>query len=265
MKPDRHSLRLRTPEGVQFSFTLATPVTRFAAWFVDKLAFGAAWTIIASLLSVLSVLEPDSMEAVGFLGYFLFATGGAIAMEWLWDGKTLGKRLLGIRVMDEKGLPLQFSQILLRNLLRCVDSLPVGYLVGGLCSWFSKKSQRAGDLAAATVVIREFKYQEKDYKFLTREKYNSLRGRQVVIARLRTGVSPLLGQAAMQALMRREELDPAERVSLFADFAKCFREVAKDETTLADDLSDETVVRNVVEVLFDSPVRREQVATSERN
>ena len=74
--------------------------------------------------------------------------------EWRWRGQTIGKRLLRLRVVDAEGMRLQFNQIVTRNLLRFVDSLPAFYFVGGLACWLSPKCQRLGDIAANTIVIR---------------------------------------------------------------------------------------------------------------
>src|SRR5206468_9747860 len=87
------------------------------------------------------------------LSYFVVSIGYTITCEWSWRGQTLGKRLLRLRVVDAEGLRLQFNQVVTRNLLRFVDSLPIFYFVGGVVCWFSPKCQRLGDIAANTVVI----------------------------------------------------------------------------------------------------------------
>jgi hypothetical protein len=43
---------------------------------------------------------------------------------------------------------------LIRNLLRLVDFLPFGYLVGGAVLFASPRGQRLGDVAAGTLVVR---------------------------------------------------------------------------------------------------------------
>ena len=64
--------------------------------------------------------------------------------------------MVGIRVVKRGGLPLTLTDVLIRNLVRLVDNLP-GYGLCGLISFFATKSQqRLGDLAADTVVVREF-------------------------------------------------------------------------------------------------------------
>lgn len=68
-------------------------------------------------------------------------------------GATLGKMLLGIRVVSEDGGPIDFQASLIRNVLRLVDGFFV-YLVAAILVWKSEKKQRLGDRVAHTVVVR---------------------------------------------------------------------------------------------------------------
>jgi uncharacterized RDD family membrane protein YckC len=68
-------------------------------------------------------------------------------------GATLGKRMVGIRVVDEDGARVTFGAAVVRNLLRLVDCL-FFYLVGALFALNSPRGQRLGDRAAHTVVVR---------------------------------------------------------------------------------------------------------------
>ena len=68
-------------------------------------------------------------------------------------GATLGKRMVGIRVVGEDGERLTFGAALVRNLIRIVDSL-FFYFVGFMFALTSKRGQRLGDRAAHTIVVR---------------------------------------------------------------------------------------------------------------
>jgi uncharacterized RDD family membrane protein YckC len=68
-------------------------------------------------------------------------------------GMTLGKRMVGIRVVSEDGERLTFLAAIVRNLLRLVDAL-FFYLVGFLFAVTSFRGQRLGDRVAHTMVIR---------------------------------------------------------------------------------------------------------------
>jgi uncharacterized RDD family membrane protein YckC len=243
-------LRIRTPEGVVFSQTLAGPVVRFAAWLVDLAAVGALMSLIGTLIGLLGLLSVDIAIAVYFVMYFLLSIGYGLAFEWLWRGQTVGKKLFRLRVVDAEGLKLQFHQIVVRNLLRFVDSLPAFYVVGGISCWATRKFQRLGDIAASTIVVRSPKIAEPDIEQLTAGRFNSLRHYPHLEARLRQQVEPPEAALALQALLRRDDFEPAARVELFSELASHFRSKVAFPAEATDGISDEQYVRNVVDVLY---------------
>jgi len=251
MNADRtHLWRVRTPEGVAFTFRLASPVLRAAALLIDLAAVSAAWSVIALVLSVLNLISVDFAGMVITIGYFLFSQGYGIATEWFWRGQSLGKRVMRLRVVDARGLRLTFAQVALRNLLRFVDGLPLFYLVGGVTSLLNHRAQRLGDLAADTLVVWEPVETLPDFAALQGEKYNTLRGHAPVVARLRHVISPAAARAAWSALARRDEFDAGERVKLFAELAVYFRTAAAVPAEMSEQVADEQFVRNVVDVLY---------------
>ena len=170
-----NTLIIKTPEGIEFALLLAGPVTRFLAWAIDMGTIFAFISILNVVFALLGILSRDLAMAANIIGFFIVSIGYGILTEWYWHGQTLGKRLLRLRVMDEQGLRLQFSQIVIRNLLRFVDSLPALYLVGGLACLFNKRAQRLGDFAANTVVVWNPRIAEPDLNQLLESKYNSFR------------------------------------------------------------------------------------------
>ncbi|MEO7798956.1 MAG: RDD family protein [Opitutaceae bacterium] len=248
--PRVNVLQVRTPEGVSFSFRLASPVLRLAALIIDLAAVAAAWSVIATILSIFQLISKDLVGLVTAVGYFVLSEGYSIFTEWRWRGQTIGKRLLRLRVVDEGGLRLTFAQVVLRNLLRFVDVLPFAYLVGGLTAVLTRRGQRLGDLAAGTLVIWEPAEALPNLSAWQGEKYNSLRTHGAVVARLRQAVSPAEARAAWQALARREELEPDARVRLFAELAGHFRALTPMPPEAVDGISDEQFMRNVVDVLY---------------
>ncbi len=69
-------------------------------------------------------------------------------------GGTPGKWMLGVEVVRVDGSRVGFGRSLGRNVLRVVDWLPVGYIVGLISMVVTDDSQRIGDLAAKTTVRR---------------------------------------------------------------------------------------------------------------
>lgn len=80
---------------------------------------------------------------VGF-GYFILPEA--------YYGQTVGKRLVGVRVVSEDGTEIGFSDVVIRNVLRIIDGIAV-YLVGALFIWLSDDNQRLGDRVGNTVVV----------------------------------------------------------------------------------------------------------------
>ena len=246
------ALQIRTPEGIVFSQLLAGPVTRFLAWFIDVLCISALLTLLGRVLMLLQILNQDFAAALYSLGYFLLSISYGIAFEWSWRGQTIGKKLLRLRVVDAAGLRLQFNQIVTRNLLRFVDSLPAFYLVGGIVSLLNPACQRLGDIAANTIVIRNPRLVEPDLDQLLAGKYNSLRQYSHLAARLRQQVLPTEAALAVQALLRRDEFEPVARVELFAELAGHFRARVEFPPEATDGITDEQYLRNVVDILYRS-------------
>ena len=251
MKSSRTNLLLiRTPEGIVFSQLLAGPMSRFLACFIDLACIGAVSSILSTLLSILAIISLDFARALAMLLVFAFAMGYGIAMEWRWRGQTIGKRLLRLRVVDAHGLKLQFSQIVIRNLLRFIDMMPLFYLVGGVACILSRKGQRLGDFAANTVVVRNPKISQPDIDQLLAGKFNSLRQFAHLEARLRQRVSASEASLAMQAVLRRDELDPVARVELFHDLADHFRAKVDFPSEATDGTTDEQYIRNVLDIVY---------------
>ena len=137
-----------TPEGYGLTLTPAGPLIRSVAFVIDLL-IKALVALIAYLL-----LSQSGLVAQGVWLMLLFV------LEWLYgvlfevlnQGQTPGKQLMRIRVVAHDGSPLTWYASMLRNLLRMVDALPVGYLVGWFAMLSNKLFQRVGDLAAGTYV-----------------------------------------------------------------------------------------------------------------
>jgi uncharacterized RDD family membrane protein YckC len=244
-----NTLHIKTPEGITFALPLAGPVARFLAWVIDLACIFAIMTAINMGIQMTQIFSFDFARAAAILSYFLVSTGYGILCEWYYRGQTVGKRLMSVRVMDVQGLRLQFSQIVIRNLLRFIDSLPVCYLVGGLSCLLSPKSQRLGDLAANTIVTRESKIPRPDLEQILTHKYNSLRAYPHLVGRLRQRTSPREANIALQSLLRRNGLDPISRVELFSQIAGHFKKIVPFPQEVIDGITEEQFIRNVVDVL----------------
>jgi len=245
-----NTLLLRTPEGVVFAQPLAGPLSRFAGWMIDTALVFAGAAILGLVLSMLALLGGEFVQALHLLLYFALSAGYSIYFEWAWRGQTFGKRILRLRVVDAQGFRLKFSQVVIRNLLRGVDMLPMFYLVGGIACVLSRRAQRLGDFAANTVVVRIPRLAEPNLDPLAAGKYNSLRGFPHLEARLRQRTSAAEAGIALQALVRRDSLEAQARVELFAEIASHFRRKVQFPPEATEGITDEQYVRNVVHSLY---------------
>ena len=244
------TLRIGTPEGVVFSYQLATPVSRCLAWAVDAAASAGMAYAATRLSATAGFLSADFSNFLGAILYFVISIGYSMLLEWRWRGQTVGKRLFGLRVIDIHGLRLQFSQIALRNLLRPIDSLPVFYLVGGVTAFFTEGGQRLGDLAANTVVAHERSWDAPDLEPIAPAKYNSLLAYPHLAGRLRSLASPEAVGFALRAVAERDRYTPAARLELFRDMADYFGSLARFPPEALEGLSDEQFIRSVLRAIY---------------
>lgn len=179
--PTYSSVIIETPENISFQYELAGPGTRMAAYFVDFMIVFTTLGILSAAYGYLAVslgynglggTSPilDVLNAImGGLVAIIFPLGGYwTTFEMVWSGQTPGKRLLGIRVIQDNGLPVSFPGLLLRNVFRLADAFfPFQFAVGFFMLTFSKNTQRLGDLVAGTIVVKEKKAQEaKRFKWI---------------------------------------------------------------------------------------------------
>ena len=162
---NEETLIIETPERVPLHFALASIGNRFLACAVDHTLQILTLVLIYVGLLIISdfasfsgrLLDaPKWVIAILVISVFLIMSGYFFFFEWLWNGQTPGKRWLKLRVIREDGRPITFWEAGTRNLLRIFDMMPAPFYSIGLISVFiSEKDQRAGDLIAGTVVVRE--------------------------------------------------------------------------------------------------------------
>lgn len=142
-------IRIETPEGIDLVQRPAGLLPRALAFSIDLLVRGM---VLAALYGVLAVLG-EFGTGVFVLALFLINWWYMVLFEVLHQGRTPGKQVMGLRVVHDDGTPVGWSASVLRNLLRFVDMLPLGYATGAFASLNHPLFKRLGDLAAGTLVI----------------------------------------------------------------------------------------------------------------
>lgn len=145
--------------GVVVRLRLAGPGARAFAFVLDILIRGfiaAAWVLALSYLvndgfgshgGSSAMVWIALLPAAGF--YFFYHP----VFEWLWQGRTPGKHLAGVRLVDAQGRPPQLPAILVRNVFRIIDSLPFAYAVGLITCVVTRHGVRLGDMAGGTLLV----------------------------------------------------------------------------------------------------------------
>jgi uncharacterized RDD family membrane protein YckC len=164
---------IETSESVELQRRLAGIGSRSLAGMLDMLLLALVYFLLFLVLWFSGVFSAgfrdvlNWMLALWIIVMFLVSWGYFILFEFLTNGQSPGKKAVKIRVVQEEGGGLPFSAIAIRNLLRAADFLPLGYGIGIVTMFCSKKAQRLGDLAAGTVVVSE---ERADYAALSDKK-----------------------------------------------------------------------------------------------
>jgi len=150
--------------GVALRLPIAGPGARGLAftidWHIRALLAGAWWLVVTLVffgeLAGFGRGFVRSHPAYPWLGIFIPAAIYLLyhpILEIALLGRTPGKRLTGVRLVDRAGQPPGRGALLLRNVFRLIDALPFAYAVGLVTCIVRKDQQRLGDLVAGTVLI----------------------------------------------------------------------------------------------------------------
>jgi uncharacterized RDD family membrane protein YckC len=160
LNPDQ--LNIDTPELVSIEMPLAGIGSRFIALLVDYLIWAAGLFVLAMLflvflpgITAFSKISGQWATAIAIFIVFLLNWGYFTLFEAFWNGRTPGKRVAGIRVIQRSGRAIGLFESMARNFVRYVDQIPFFYAVGVITMFATRQHQRLGDLAAGTLVVRD--------------------------------------------------------------------------------------------------------------
>lgn len=138
-----------TPEGVALRLPAAGPFPRAVAWLIDATIRVTGLVAAAAVLGLMGEAGSGLYLVLLFLALWIYP----VLFEVLRNGQTPGKRAMNLQVIRDDGAPVGWQASLVRNLLRAVDMLPVGYAVGLTTALFDPAGRRLGDMVGGTLVI----------------------------------------------------------------------------------------------------------------
>jgi uncharacterized RDD family membrane protein YckC len=148
--------------GVDVALPVAGPGARSFAFLIDwhiRTILSVAWYVVAALLynrgwHISAPVNPGSL-------WFMFVVTPPAAIYFLyhpvWEvatrGRTPGKRMAGVQIVNRAGGAPSVGSLLARNVFRLIDSFPLGYAVGLITTMATRNYVRIGDLAAGTLLV----------------------------------------------------------------------------------------------------------------
>jgi uncharacterized RDD family membrane protein YckC len=209
--------------GIDVSLPVAGPGVRSFAFLIDwhiRLLLALAWWLLGSFLynGRLALNAPLAHQQAwfgtvmlpAFAIYFLYHP----VLEVLMRGRTPGKRSAGIQVVTRSGGLPGAGALLVRNVFRLIDSLPVAYGVGLTLMVLTRESLRCGDMAAGTLLVYERSVADSDL----------LQSAAQRVGRL----DPVGAEIVADLLERWESLVPEARVRLTRQLLQRYLGAAAD-------------------------------------
>jgi uncharacterized RDD family membrane protein YckC len=237
-------LTITTPEHVPIRLEPAGAASRFLAILLDAIIVGAIATTLGLLLQ--PILPDGIVKAISITVNFFGTLSWHVYFETRKQGRTPGKRALGIRVIDARGLPVSLYQSLVRNITRALDFAPVFYGLAGVITLFSKSRRRLGDIVADTLVVRDAQPLAYRGHLAAERRHNSLRTPRVLrLAKHRISLEER--EFLLTLCMRADRMSPEARYDLFEEVAATYRKKLDVE---AEHMSGENFVRDLTAVLF---------------
>ena len=139
-----------TPEGIEFVLYPAGPFIRTIAYAIDLLI---QWTLIVILIISSALLQ--NAAGIWLLLILIFCVDWFyhVICELVFRGQSLGKRIMGIRVLRADGAPIDPASSFIRNLLRFADTFFFFYHIAFVTMITSPGFRRLGDWAGNTLVV----------------------------------------------------------------------------------------------------------------
>ncbi len=145
------TITVHTTQNIDIDYEIGGIGERLLATLIDMSIF-VALSIVGGILAI-KVLG-DTGIGIYFIILGISVLFYDLICEAFFNGQSVGKKAMKIKVISLDGSRPKFSQYLLRWLFRLIDCSPTSYLVGTVAIIITDKGQRVGDIVAGTAVVR---------------------------------------------------------------------------------------------------------------
>lgn len=147
---------LVTGEAVTLDLPMASVPLRMVSVLIDVVVTVIALTIVAVLVAIASVEIDDALaQALTIALTAALLVGVPTTVETLTRGQSLGKRVMGLRVVRDDAGPITFQHAFVRALLGVVEIYAFSGTPALITAALHPRGKRLGDLAAGTYVVRD--------------------------------------------------------------------------------------------------------------
>lgn len=148
------NLEISTTQNVNLQYKIASIGDRILAFFIDLFLFFIYFYLVQLATEALGMAFSDNWTVFGLQQLLILPVMFySLYMPILFDGRTIGKMVLQIKAVKDDGSPANWSDHMIRWLLRIVDIWMFTGSVGLIFLLFSERRQRLGDMASKMVVI----------------------------------------------------------------------------------------------------------------
>ncbi len=153
-----NQLSITTTQNVTINFTAASVGARIVGQLLDIMVLVSYSVVLYYILDLSGLGESfDDMDNWSVVAIMILLFSPVIfytlLLESLWDGQTIGKKVMKMKVIKIDGYQAGFGDYLIRWLFRLIEVLIGNGIIGLLAIIFNNKNQRMGDMAAGTAVI----------------------------------------------------------------------------------------------------------------
>ncbi len=143
---------ITTAQNVVIDYKAATVMERFLAWLLDLVFLGVSMLFLG--LFIFSVFPDERGKTVAIYTITPITILYHLCCEVFFNGVSLGKQIIGLRVVKINSEPVSVYDYFLRWAFRLIDITGSFGLLAAITVSSSPRNQRIGDYLADTTVVK---------------------------------------------------------------------------------------------------------------